>query len=204
MRRLLGYVRYDSAEAREAINHLYRKELRWFQNLFLPSVKLARKERVGSRLRRHSPAPPTPRQRLVAAGAAEPVRLAELQQRRARLDPFALSATIEAQLKKIFALSREAPAPSTRPASRERVSDDAVAEAAPVARAGLRRPQPSGRSISHSRKKPNRSAVEMTRRGKRGKLKRPKRVSPSFLRAWKSGKSKNAGLPHSHRAGGYG
>jgi len=28
VRRLLGYVRYDSAEAREAINHLYRKELR--------------------------------------------------------------------------------------------------------------------------------------------------------------------------------
>ena len=31
-------------------------------------------------------------------------------------------------------------------------------------------------------------AVEMTRRGKRGKLQRQKRVFPSFLRAWKSGK----------------
>ena len=52
VRRLLGYVRYDRAEAREAINDLYRHELRWFQNLFLPSVKRAKKERVGSRLRR--------------------------------------------------------------------------------------------------------------------------------------------------------
>jgi len=64
----LGYVRYDRAEAREAINHLDRNELRWFQNLFLPSVKLACKERVGSRLRRPYQAPQTPRQRLVASG----------------------------------------------------------------------------------------------------------------------------------------
>src|SRR5712692_1323127 len=41
VRRLLGYVRYDTEEAREAINDLYRNELRRFQNLFLPSVKLA-------------------------------------------------------------------------------------------------------------------------------------------------------------------
>lgn len=52
VRRLLGYVRYDTEVAREAINDLYQNELRLFQNLFLPSVKLARTERVGSRLRR--------------------------------------------------------------------------------------------------------------------------------------------------------
>jgi hypothetical protein len=204
VRRLLGYVRYDSAEAREAINHLYRNELRWFQNLFLPSVKLARKERVGSRLRRHYEAPQTPLQRLVASGAAEAVKLAELRQRRERLDPFELSASIEAQLKRIFALSREVPVPSTTPAPVARASVATAAEARPVAPAALRRPQPGGRSSSDARKKQSRSAVEMTRRGKRGKLKRPKRVSHASLRAWKSGKSKKAGFPHSHSAGGYG
>jgi len=204
VRRLLGYVRYDSDEAREAMNHLYRNELRWFQNLFLPSMKLARKERVGSRLRRHYQAPQTPLRRLVASGAADAVKLAELQQRRERLDPFELSASIEVQLKKIFALSREAPAPSTTPALQERAEVETAAEAGPVARAGLRRPRPSGRSNPDSRKKQSRSAVEKTRRGKRGKLKKPKRVSHSFLRAWKSGKSKTAGFRHSHSAGGYG
>jgi hypothetical protein len=44
-------------------------------------------------------------------------------------------------------------------------------------------------------------AVEMTPRGKRGQLKKPKRVSHSFHRAWKSGE-KRAGFPHSHRADG--
>jgi hypothetical protein len=36
------------------------------------------------------------------------------------------------------------------------------------------------------------SAVEMTPRGKRGKLKKPKRVSHSFHRAWKSGQKPKA------------
>jgi len=47
VRKLFGYVRYDSPEALTAMNALYRQELRLFQNLFLPSVKLVRKVRVG-------------------------------------------------------------------------------------------------------------------------------------------------------------
>jgi hypothetical protein len=70
-------------------------------------------------LRRPYQAPQTPLQRLVASGAADPVKLAELRQRD-RLHPFQVSATIEAQRKKIFALSREAPSPSTTPAPVER------------------------------------------------------------------------------------
>jgi hypothetical protein len=52
VRKLMGYVRYDSPEACTAMNALYRTELRLFQNLFLPSVKLVRKVRAGSRVRR--------------------------------------------------------------------------------------------------------------------------------------------------------
>jgi hypothetical protein len=177
VRRLLGYVRYDTVAAREAINDLYRRELRWFQNLFLPSVKLARKERVGSRLRRRYEAAQTPLQRLAASGAADPARVTELQRLRKGLDPFELSATIEAKLEGIFALSREAPA----------------------------HPSHEGeRSSLDSSKRSERSAVEMTRRGKPGKLQKQKRVSHASLRAWKSGKSQDAGFPHSHSAGGYG
>jgi hypothetical protein len=49
------------------------------------------------------------------------------------------------------------------------------------------------------------SAVEMTPRGKRGKLKKPKRVSHSFHRAWKiRPKTRAPDFPHFHRAdGGY-
>jgi len=110
VRRLLGYLRYDSWAAREAMNDLYRHELRLFQNLFLPSVKLERKVRVGSRLRRTYQAPQTPFQRLGACpnSVLHPDRVAELKRRRDTLDPFALSHTIQIKLERIFRLSAEA------------------------------------------------------------------------------------------------
>ncbi len=40
------------------------------------------------------------------------------------------------------------------------------------------------------------SAVEMTPRGKRGKLQKPKRVSHSFHRAWKSGQKQRRRISH--------
>ena len=108
VRRLLGYLRYDTEAARDALDDLYRGELRLFQNLFLPSVKLARKERIGSRLRRHYETPQTPFQRVVASSVADPERLAELQRWRETLDPFQLSQTIQAKRERIFQLSTEA------------------------------------------------------------------------------------------------
>jgi hypothetical protein len=66
VRKLLGYVRYDSPAALAAINDLYRHELRLFQNFFLPSVKLVRKERVGARVRRRYESPRTPLERVLA------------------------------------------------------------------------------------------------------------------------------------------
>jgi hypothetical protein len=87
------------------MNDLYEQELRWFQNLFLPSVKLARKERIGSRLRRRYEAPQTPFQRVTAAPATNPERVAELHRLRERLDPFELSRTIQTKLESIFGRS---------------------------------------------------------------------------------------------------
>jgi len=49
---LLGWERYDSDPAVEAINDLYRHELRLWMNLYLPSVKLVKKVRVESKVRR--------------------------------------------------------------------------------------------------------------------------------------------------------
>ena len=46
VRKIFGYERYDSKQALEAMNDLYRNELRILQNLFLPSMKLLEKTRV--------------------------------------------------------------------------------------------------------------------------------------------------------------
>jgi hypothetical protein len=119
VRKLLGYVRYDSAGAQAAIHALYRRELRLFQNLFLPSVKLIRKERVGSRVRRRYDVPRTPLERVLACPEIRPEVAAHLQQQREGLDPFALARAIEQQLERIYALANprhSAPAAPATPA----------------------------------------------------------------------------------------
>lgn len=116
VRKLMGYVRYDSRVVVHAMNTLYSQDLRLLQNLFLPSVKLLRKERVGSRIRRHYGAPQTPFERVKRCANAEPKTVAELDALRQRLDPFALAESIDRQLKRIYNLSAQpqSPKPSVR------------------------------------------------------------------------------------------
>jgi hypothetical protein len=114
VRKLLGYVRYDSAEALALMNDLYRHELRLFQNLFLPSVKLVKKLRVGSRVRRVYDAPQTALERVLASPAADPRKVAPLVALRDRLDPFALAHTIDQKLEGLYALAAH-PRPTPHP-----------------------------------------------------------------------------------------
>src|SRR5215469_4494124 len=105
VRKLLGWDRYDSRAAVEAINAVYQQELRWWMNLYLPSVKLVKKVRVGSKLRRvYSPAQ-TPWERVLASGQADGRRVAELKKLRSMLDPFALAQSIDRKLESIYALT---------------------------------------------------------------------------------------------------
>ena len=113
VRKLLGWERYDSRAAVEAINAVYRQELRWWMNLYLPSVKLVKKVRVGSKLRRvYSPAQ-TPWERVLAGGHADARRVAELKKLRSTLDPFALAQSIDRKLESIYALANRRLSPKT-------------------------------------------------------------------------------------------
>jgi hypothetical protein len=113
VRRVLGYERYDSEAAFHAIQDLYRHELRLFHNLFLPSLQLLRKVRVGSRLKRVYSPPQTPFQRLRSCPQADPAKVASLEKLLASLDPFALSQSIEKKLDGIYQLaSRTHPSPT--------------------------------------------------------------------------------------------
>lgn len=101
VRKLLGWERYDTHEAVEAINDLYGNELRLWLNLFLPSVKLVKKTRVGSKVRRVYDAARTPLERVRACPEAEREKVARLEELRKRLDPFQLSQIIERKLERI-------------------------------------------------------------------------------------------------------
>jgi hypothetical protein len=117
VRKLMGYQRYDTARVLEAMNELYRGELRWLQNLYLPSVKLVAKSRVGSRITRRYDAPQTPLQRLEASGQYDPKMLGELKQLAERLDPFELSRSVERKLSRIHAMASPTPRPGASPRS---------------------------------------------------------------------------------------
>jgi hypothetical protein len=111
VRKPLGYGRFDTPQAVQAINDLYRNELRWFQNLFIPSMKLIAKTRVGSKLRRRYDEPKTPFQRVLDSGRGDPAKIAVLRRLRERLNPFELSRIIERKLERIWAMHSPAPKP---------------------------------------------------------------------------------------------
>src|SRR5215472_11371508 len=104
VRKLLGWDRYDSAGVVKAMNDLYRHELRLWMNLYLPPVKLVKKTRVGSKLRRVYDGAQTPLQRVLASGQADAGRLAELRKLRLSLDPFQLGQQIDQKLQRIYAM----------------------------------------------------------------------------------------------------
>lgn len=113
VRQWLGYFRYDTQRAVDAINDLFRNELRLFQNLFQPSVRLKKKVQVGSRTRRYYDDPQTPLDRLVACKKGNPGKVKELLKLRKQLDPIVLSKTVDAKLRQIWRMASKTPKPST-------------------------------------------------------------------------------------------
>jgi hypothetical protein len=143
VRKLVGYVRYDSPAAVAALNALYSHELRLFQNLFLPSVKLVRKERVGARIHRVYDRPQTPFERVQACPEAVPVRVAHLQHLRATLDPFALAEAIDQHLSRLYALAHRRAVPRV-PAARTPTDRSSAAHRPCGGRPSSGAPQPAG------------------------------------------------------------
>lgn len=105
VRRLMGWDRYDTDVAVAAMNDLYRNEWRLLSNLFLPSVKLAKKIRVGSRTKRVYGAAKTPLDRLRDSGMGDRKKIEALYELRRKLDPFELSRRMEEKLAKIWKLA---------------------------------------------------------------------------------------------------
>lgn len=121
VRQPLGYLRYDTPQAVEAINDLYR-DMDLFQNLFQPSVKLITTVRRGSKVRRIFDDPATPLDRLIRSKRGIRRKVRALKDLRDRTNPFQLSRRIDRQLDLIYGMSsefRRLTAPSRGPAGRK-------------------------------------------------------------------------------------
>jgi len=105
VRKFLGWDRYDSPEALQAINELYENELSVLMNLFQPSVKLVRTVRTGSRKRRIYDDPRTPLDRALGSGDLDDKKAHQLKALREGTDPFDLSERVNSKLERIWELA---------------------------------------------------------------------------------------------------
>jgi hypothetical protein len=121
------------------MNELYVGELRLWLNLFLPSVKLLKKVRVGSKVRRVYDPPRTPFERVQACRQANLEQVARLEQLRKSLDPFQLGRSIERKLARIARLAHR------------RLSPQAVQPLQPQAAPQARRPNGCGKAARQKR-----------------------------------------------------
>lgn len=104
---MLGYGRLEQAELVQPINALYKEAWGPLHNFFLPSMKLEKKWREGSRWVRRYDQPQTAYQRLLASGQLERAQAVQLRDWYESLDPFQLAAETERRLKVVLRRSAQ-------------------------------------------------------------------------------------------------
>jgi len=102
VRKLLGFGRFDTMEQLEAINDLYRNELRLYNNFFLPIMKIVSKEKINNSVcRKKYDEAKTPYQRLMACPQLSQKKKSELKKLYLSLNPVKLKNEIDRKIKKI-------------------------------------------------------------------------------------------------------
>ncbi len=102
MRKILGYLRYDTFAELSIINDLYRGDLRLYKNFLQPVMKLVSKERIGGSLKRKYDTPKTPYQRLMDSGQISEQTRKQLETVYLSLNPAQLKRSIDAKLDKLY------------------------------------------------------------------------------------------------------
>jgi len=102
VRKVLGYLRYDTIGELMVINSLYRNDLRLYKNFFQPVMKLISKERIGGRVKRKYDIPRTPYQRLIESDQVSEETKEKLKGIYLSLNPAELKRSIDAKLDKLY------------------------------------------------------------------------------------------------------
>ena len=117
VRRAVGYHRYDTDEELAALNAIYGT-LGLLVNFFYPSVKLIKKTRRGSKVRRIHDEPQTPFQRMLLSPAVDAEVKARLKQQFAVLNPVALKRELTRLTDHLLHVHAGKTPPSKRPRNR--------------------------------------------------------------------------------------
>jgi hypothetical protein len=102
VRKVLGYLRYDTSAEAVIIRDLYRNELRLYKNFFQPVMKLMSKERIGGRIKRKYGRPLTPYQRLIESPQLSKEAEERLAETYLSLNPAALKRAIDAKVNSLL------------------------------------------------------------------------------------------------------
>lgn len=104
VRRPVGYDRYNSRPAHEAMERLYAL-LRLQLNFFRPVSKLVSKERRGARVTKRYDTPKTPYQRLRDSGLMDDLTRAQLDRQLQTINPLELQRRIDQALRRLWSLT---------------------------------------------------------------------------------------------------
>jgi len=102
VRRLVGYLRYDTEAEVNLLNDLYRNEWRLYKNFFSPVIKLVLKERVAEKIHRVYDKPKTPYQRLLKSPDLAEAKKQKLTEIYLSLNPAELKRTIDKKLDNLY------------------------------------------------------------------------------------------------------
>src|SRR5512136_1581648 len=107
VRKVLGYLRYDTLAELAIMNELCQGELRLYKNFFQPVMKLSSKERVGGKVKRKYDSPQTPYQRLMGSGQIPEEIKEGLKGIYLSLNPAQLKRSIDAKLAELYQVYEE-------------------------------------------------------------------------------------------------
>lgn len=106
IRQYLGYERFDDSRIVKLLNELYQNEWYYFVNMFLPSFKLIKKERIGSKIKKKYDDPKTPLEKLLESKEIKSDVKDVMRLQYKKLNPYELENEIQEKIRKIFSLLR--------------------------------------------------------------------------------------------------
>lgn len=107
IRKIVGYVRYDTKREQEIITRLYSIHLNLYKNFFQPVMMLKEKERIGGHVRRRYDTPKTPYQRVLESQRVSKEKKNELMALYATLNPAELKRQIEKTQDELYRAYKE-------------------------------------------------------------------------------------------------
>ncbi len=106
VRKVIGILRYDTRKELDAINDLYRNELRLYKNFFCPCMKLVSKERINGKMYKRYDQPKTPYNRIMESKEVSDEVKARLKAEYDSLNPAELKRKIDKKIHNLYSVYR--------------------------------------------------------------------------------------------------